>query len=315
MFSRYEPCTTLISRRRVPPGVLHYMYVDTVAFAADVKFVQKCTDSTQNNGQKCVNIQEYRIYLSVYETAPPFAKFRLIMNKKANKQHVYSITDIFYVAKLLISPAPFKEFDIKSINYDEIFPDEIVIMAMVFVILTTVVSSPMLVLDIDVFDNSISGSFDSSIHKIQMSGFKYYFDGFDESKYCDPTLRDVFKGTLEYSFARIESHVPNYLLPENDFIISSMKFIPVNTSYIPGRNCNINSKNAIPMLPYSRSFGEIITNNKVLIIVTQRIQQVQYTYGNLTGDTITSKPYFYELNDPGAIDLVYRDYSFMTDDY
>ncbi|KII65921.1 hypothetical protein RF11_11170 [Thelohanellus kitauei] len=40
-----EPCTTLTARRRVPFGVLPYMYVDNGVFAVDAKSVQKCTDA------------------------------------------------------------------------------------------------------------------------------------------------------------------------------------------------------------------------------------------------------------------------------
>ncbi|KII73386.1 hypothetical protein RF11_09102 [Thelohanellus kitauei] len=43
MFSRRESCTTLTACRRVPPRSTSLPYVDTVAFAVDVKSMQKCT--------------------------------------------------------------------------------------------------------------------------------------------------------------------------------------------------------------------------------------------------------------------------------
>ncbi|KII75190.1 hypothetical protein RF11_06503 [Thelohanellus kitauei] len=102
----------------------------------------------------------------------------------------------------------------------------------------------MCMLDIEVFDNTISEDSNSSLHKIQLSGFKLNFLGFDESKYHNPALlydkkwkditirfklRDVFRGTAEYSFVRIINNIPFNLMPKNDFIISKMKFIPFKT--------------------------------------------------------------------------------------
>ncbi|KII71838.1 hypothetical protein RF11_01383 [Thelohanellus kitauei] len=173
--------------------------------------------------------QDYRIYLSVHEREPPYAKFRIIMNKTPPKHHVVTILDSFYVAKL---PILFMDYptsvsnriiDIsssqKTIGYQAerlrggVFvrnryygygicnPYQYLRRKFIFKINylkhAAVISSSMCMLDIEVFDNSLYRSFDSSLHKIQLSGFKHHFMGFDESKYYDPTLLYDKKWTIE----------------------------------------------------------------------------------------------------------------------
>ncbi|KII74673.1 hypothetical protein RF11_11873 [Thelohanellus kitauei] len=169
----------------------------------------------------------------------------------------------------------------------------------------------MCMLDIEVFDNSKS---DSSLLKIKLSGLKFNFKRFDESKYHNPvilyeqnwtvmfTLRDVVQGTTEYSYVRIQNSTANYLLSKTDFVISKMTFVPFTNRYM------------------SKEGRSIFLNNRLYFFFCQyhpnvkRIQKIYYKFANLIYDRIMFSPYIYKMDDRQASDLAFRDFNFLIKD-